>query len=364
VNDYSKKYFSKNDLIDVVKNIFKEDFKEASYEGNEILTFLEIKLCDLVLELIKFRQSNLKKLKFLDSNKTVAIWNGDYLPSCKICLTDEFVPLRTSTSCQLDCDFCYVKGKIVEPLIKNMYNFMSSNFSEIALKVTLDKQKEFFKGIAWASRGEPLLEIDKIKRMMPYISNLGIYQWMNTNGLLISEDILKILVDCGLNELRFDLQASNFSEDIIKKMELSKKYINNIVVETPIFKKSFENYKKWIQPLYDIGVSHYNMPELQVFPNTILNYMKTEGIFYKHNRGYVSPINSTMYIYDLLDIFEENKIDVTVNICSNSAKFYRGVKSYLRGVISYNTYIQYLPPESYFFIIDNLFKETDNMEIF
>jgi pyruvate formate-lyase activating enzyme-like uncharacterized protein len=364
VNNKVSSSYSKEELLNIVKQYFSDEPRPIS--NDEVIEFLEAELCKFVNSMIDIKRKDLNNLSFIDKTKTVAIFNGPLTKSCNICLTSGMIPLRTSTRCNLQCDFCYEANLDTVPLVKNQVIFNNLKLELEPFKVFLNKQSHLYEGIAWVSRGEPLTELDKIKELMPFISNLGIYQWMNTNGLLLNEDILKLLVDCGLNELRINLQASNFSREMISKLKLCKKYFDQLVIESPMFSLSFENFIKHTPVLIDYGVVQMNIPELQVFPNTIDRFYESEGIFYKHNRGYVSPVSSILFIYDYLKICEDKNWNITINPCTNSTKFYRGCNTNLRGVIDYNIHIKILPITSYLFIIDKYFSnsENDRWEIF
>ena len=362
-NEISKG-FSREELVNIVRDCFSNNPRPMSHD--EAITFLEAELCKYVDFLVNEKKKNLNKLTYIDKTNTVAVWNGPLTKSCGICLSSGLVPLRTSTRCQFQCDFCYEKNLETVAMAKNQVIFSNLKLGIEPFKVFLSKQSHLYEGISWVSRGEPLLELDKIKELMPFISNFGIYQWMNTNGVLLDEDTLKLLVDCGLNELRINLQATNFSREMINKLELCKKYFETLVIESPMFSESFENFVKHTPKLIDSGVIQLNIPELQVFPNTLDIFYDTQGLLYKHNRGYVSPISSVLFIYDYLQICEDKNWNITVNPCTNSTKFYRGCNSKIRGLIEYNTYIPILPRDSYKYIIEQYFTKSghDKWEVF
>jgi hypothetical protein len=370
MNNRIKTKYSKEELITIVQECFSEKPRPMSHD--EITDFLEEELCKYVNALIDIRRKGLKNLSFLDKTKTVAILNGELIKGCSICLSSGLIPLKTSTKCQLQCDFCtdVIATNLLTnetnldtlPLSKNQVIFSGLKHSLDSFKVFLTKQSSLHKGIAWVSRGEPLLELDKIKELMPVISKLGIYQWIYTNGVLLDEDTLKLLVDCGLNELRINLQASNFSEDIIKKLELCKKYFDLLVIESPMYSLSFPNFIKYTPILIDSGVVQINTPELQIFQNTLDRFYDTEGLLYRYNKGSVSPISSVLFIYDYLNICEDKNWKVVVNTCANSNKFYRGCSDKIIGSIDYNTFMKFLPFHSYLFIIDKYFSNSGNSE--
>ncbi len=314
-----------------------------------------MELSKYVNEIVKFRQSTLPSLKYLDKMCSVARL-GDYVTGCEICLRNGGVsPLRNTSQCQLRCDFCYEYGKETSHIANNQIVFWNNLHTIDSFKILIDCQQKLFEGIAWVPRGEPLLEIDKIESIMPYLSGLGIYQWLYTNGLIATEETLKKLSNWGLSEIRFDLQATGFSDDIMKNVSIAIKYFPTVVVESPMFTDTYNNLIRCIDKLVDIGVTNFNLPELQVFPTNIMNF-DTEGFIYRHNRGYVSPTSSIMLLYDFIDFVIDNNININVNLCTNGTKYYRGCSSGNRGLVIYPTHFNILPLGSYRFIIDKYFE--------
>ena len=56
---------------------------------------------------------------------------------------------------------------------------------------------------------EPFMEIEKYYGIIKKFRAAGIHQHMYTNGLLANEENLKALAEAGLDELRFNLGATN-----------------------------------------------------------------------------------------------------------------------------------------------------------
>ena len=67
------------------------------------------------------------------------------------------------------------------------------------------------------------MEIEKYYSIIKKFSDAGIHQHMYTNGTLATEETLKALGEAGLNELRFNLGASNCSDKVIKNIGIAKK---------------------------------------------------------------------------------------------------------------------------------------------
>lgn len=70
----------------------------------------------------------------------------------------------------------------------------------------------------------------------------GIYQHLYTNGTLATENNLKLLGEMGLDEIRFNLGASNCSEKVIEAIKIAKKYIKYVGIETPMTPQFLKNF--------------------------------------------------------------------------------------------------------------------------
>lgn len=95
------------------------------------------------------------------------------------------------------------------------------------LKRVLDRNPRI-EGISF-SGGEPFKYLDKIYEWLTFVnenySHLNLYKWIYTNGVLVTEESCLKLREHGLNEIRFDLAATNYSNKIIDKIRYCKKYL-------------------------------------------------------------------------------------------------------------------------------------------
>jgi hypothetical protein len=220
-------------------------------------------------------------------------------------------------------------------------------YNENDIKLFLKIQgKKYIAGIAWLHY-EPLMELNKMLPLMKFIHEKGYYQWLYTNGILATKENLKKLSNAGLNEIRFNLAATNCSEKVIKHMGIARKYFKTLCIESPMFTGFFNSFMKKRKEILDTGVDHIHLAELELFYNTI-NHFKEEGPIYRYKRGYVSPIKSRQLVYDVFDVaVEENWKNVVLHDCSNEVKFFRGViGSNVFGIANYLCHTEL--PESFY----------------
>ncbi|MFH1622229.1 MAG: radical SAM protein [Candidatus Omnitrophota bacterium] len=293
---------------------------------------IELALEKRVIFDIRRRQKRIPGLK-QDSLKYTAYWgNGSLTTGCRdCCLKGKWAQIRTTSKCNTNCIFCYYydrkESQLWESIPKGLYCLDQGNrfFEERDMRLFFEVQGEkHIKGAAWLFF-EPLMELDKIPSLMKFIHNKGYYQWLYTNGILATEDNLKILRDAGLDEIRFNLAATNCSSQVIKHMKIARKYFKFLCIESPMFTGFFNSFIKKKKEILDTGVDHIHLAELQIFSSTI-KVFKKEGPIYRYKLGYISPIKSRQLTYDLFDIaVKEGWKNVVLHDCSNELKFYRGV---------------------------------------
>lgn len=287
---------------------------------------IERELEKKVIAQIRKRQQTIPGLK-QDELQYTAVWGGDLTPGCKkCCLKGKVAHLRTTTQCSLNCSFCYYFGSREKRSIpSDMYLINERLFTERDIRLLFKAQgKKFLNGVGWLYY-EPLMEIDKMIPVMKMISQKGYHQWLYTNGVFATHDNLKKLADAGLNEIRFNLAATNCSAGVIQHMACARKYFKYLCVESPMFTGFYEAFIKNRRMILETGLDHIHCAELQLFTNTKDNFKK-EGPAYRYAQGYISPIKSRHLTYNLIELAVKEKWEnVVIHDCSNETKFFRGV---------------------------------------
>lgn len=290
---------------------------------------LEIALEKEVISQIRKRQSKIPGLK-QDALGYTAIWgDGQMTPGCKdCCLKGRWTQIRTTTRCNLNCRFCYYfspkHAHSKEFIPEDRYLIFNRLFSESDVKLLFEVQgQSCLSGIAWL-HFEPLMKLDKILPLMRFIREKGYHQWLYTNGLLATKKNLKRLGAAGLDEIRFNLAATNCSDAVIDNLAQAREYFKYLCIESPMSRAFYESFMKKRHKILATGVDHINFAELQVFTQTKDSF-KNEGPLYRYKMGYVSPIKSRHLTYDLFELAaKERWKGVVLHDCSNETKFFRG----------------------------------------
>jgi len=270
---------------------------------------------------------------------------------CQSCKAGTWLCLFVGKKCNVDCIYCPQGTKQEKMVASERPDFINDRYHIEELKDIMNDPGEIWTGLniqgIGYSGGEPFLYIDKVLNLAKFISKYygHIYQWIYTNGLLVTEDKLKSVYDSGVREIRFHLGATNFNKEVLKKLELAKKIMDYVNVETPSTPelKEFLINKKGIQLLEDIGVYQINLGELSGisidemkrfplgFKRALEYFQQYELYLYDSVIGksvigknlsqiYISPTMSREITYDIMDYVVENKVDILINDCSQDAK--------------------------------------------
>ncbi len=268
--------------------------------------------------------SQIKGLKTL-KNRTYYVGNDEKFPKgCISCLFGTGLnAIRKTNKCNLNCKFCYDYGQLddIPPVGEDMWEIGGTKFYEKDIDLLLsiyDKPT----GVSYVYL-EPFIEIEKYYPVIKKFSDAGIYQHLYTNGTLAAEETLKALGEAGLDEIRFNLGATNCSNKVIENITIAKKYIKSVGIETPMTPEFFKAFLKKKQRILETKLDFINCAELHLNENNINNYYGEN--MYISRFGYISPIWSRELTLKLMKIADEEKWDLVVHDCSNYTKFARGL---------------------------------------
>lgn len=268
--------------------------------------------------------AEISELKTLN-NRTYYVGEDRKFPmGCRSCLTGTgLTAIRKTNKCNVVCKFCYNYGELedVAPIGEGMWEIGGTKFYEKDIDLLLSIQQKPT-GVSYVYL-EPFMEIEKYYPVIKKFSAAGIHQHMYTNGTLATEENLKALSEAGLNELRFNLGASNCSDKVIKNIALAKKYIKKVGVETPMTPEFFEQFFNKKDAILATGLDFINCAELHLNENNILNYEGENMYISRH--GYISPVWSRELTLKFMKIALHESWDIVVHDCSNFTKFARGL---------------------------------------
>ena len=319
-----------------------------------------------------------QNIKTLESLKGRTSFVGDVKKFPKGCVSCLFGTglggVRKTNKCNLTCKFCYYHDNLdtQEAIPEDMWEIGESSYYEEDIDLLLSIQDKP-SGIAYVYL-EPFLEIEKYYPIVNKFHNAGIYQHLYTNGTLCTEENLKALSEAGLDELRFNLGASNCSDKVIASMKMAKKYFKAVGIETPMTPEFLESFINKKQAILETGIDFINCAELHLGEDNVNNYSGEK--LYMARRGYISPLWSREITYKLMKMAEDENWDILVHDCSNHTKFAREVNknSKLKSAFGFNTYqsefsrtlfhlfIPILKDENFKFLIEEELPEKYKLE--
>ena len=257
------------------------------------------------------------------AGRTYFVGNEEkFSKGCRSCLTGTGLSaIRKTNKCNLQCPFCYNYGELdcQPPVGEGMWEIGGTKFYErdIDLLLSIGNKPT---GIAYVYL-EPFMEIEKYYGVIAKFHAAGIHQHMYTNGLLCTEEQLKALGEAGLDELRFNLGASNCADKVIENMRTAKKYIPQVGIETPATPEYWESFQQKKEQILATGIDFMNCAELHLNENNIGNYWGEN--FYLCRQGYLSPVWSREITFQLMKQAVEERWPIAVHDCSNHTKFAR-----------------------------------------
>lgn len=266
--------------------------------------------------------AQIKGLKTLEGRTRFIGDENKFSPGCRSCLLGTGLSaIRKTNKCNLECKFCYNYGELddIAPIGEGLWGIGGTKFYEQDLDLLL-KIQDKPTGIAYVYL-EPFMEIEKYYSIIKKFNQAEIYQHLYTNGTLATEETLKALGEAGLNEIRFNLGASNCADKVIENIAIAKKYINNVGIETPMTPEFFETFFKKKQAILATKVDFINCAELHLNANNIDNYYGANMYMARH--GYISPIWSRELTLQFMRIAIDEQWNLIVHDCSNHTKFAR-----------------------------------------
>lgn len=319
----------------------------SKYEEVIVDTFSQIE--KMVIHRNNDMMSKIKNLRTL-GKRTYFVGNEKkFSKGCRSCIEGSgLTTIRKTNKCNASCKFCYNYGMLEyqRPIPEGMWEIGGTKFYEEDIDLLLsiyDKPT----GICYVYL-EPFMEIEKYYSIIRKFSEAEIHQHLYTNGILATEKTIKALGEAGLDEIRFNLGASQCSDKVIENIKIAKKYIKSVGIETPMTPEFYDLFLQKKNKILETGLDFINCAELHLNQANIENY--TGENMYMSRCGYISPIWSREITFKLMKLAADECWDCVIHDCSNSTKFSRelNINSKMNmwfGASSYGREIEEVPLE-------------------
>ncbi|MBQ1861678.1 MAG: radical SAM protein [Clostridia bacterium] len=257
------------------------------------------------------------------NGRTLYVGPDELFPrGCRGCLTGTgLTAIRKTNRCNIQCPFCYNYGELdcQEPIGEGLWEIGGGKYRVEDMDLLFSIQRK--PGSICYVYLEPFMEIEKYYPMIRKFHDAGIHQHMYTNGTLANEKNLKELAEAGLDELRFNLGATNCSDKVIENIRRAAKCIPYVGIETPMTPDFYAQFHQKKEAILSTGLQFMNCAELHLNENNIGNY---EGEnFYMSRLGYFSPVWSRNLTLTLMAEADRESWPIVVHDCSNRTKFAR-----------------------------------------
>ena len=295
--------------------------------------------------------SRIPGLKTLEGRTFYVGDDARFPKGCRSCLLGTGLSaIRKTNVCNLNCPFCYNYGELdrIPPVGEGYWEIGGTKFRVEDLDLLFSVQSKP-SGVSYVYL-EPFMEIEAYGPIIRRFSEAGIHQHMYTNGTLATEENLALLGEAGLDELRFNLGASNCADRVIEAIAIAKRYIPRVGIETPMTPSFYETFFAKQRAILSAKPDFINCAELHLNANNIGNYAGEN--LYMSRRGYVSPIWSRELTLTFMRRAAEESWETLVHDCSNRTKFARDLNLRAReggwfGASSYGCEFSRIPFEAF-----------------
>ena len=228
-------------------------------------------------------------------------------PGCRICREGHWSCLFVNNICNGNCFYCpTAQDDTAIPETQGVTFENPENYIGYIKKLG-------FKGVG-LSGGEPLLTfgttLDFLSKIKKEFGD-SVYVWMYTNGTLLDEEMVIKLTEAGLDEIRFDLTATEYNT---KKLKLALGKIPNITVEIPAIPEDIEQLTNMVVELDSLGVNYLNLHQMRLTPYNFKNLFNRDYTFLHGKK--VMVLESELTALKIINFVFQNELKLAVNYCS------------------------------------------------
>ena len=279
-------------------------------------------------DMIRSERNKIPDLRIYDGEASISLDDRPLSKGCQACKSGSWICIYVGEECNLSCDFCpqederQTKGKHDTWINGGNYSYGIKVELEDIDKV-IEKNPQI-SGISF-SGGEPFIFIDKIEKWSNYLTKKypHIYKWIYTNGVYVNNETLDRLSKVGLQEIRFDAAATNYSRTTIERIKLAKKYFEVVSIEIAALPWFTELLNGCLVELEDY-ITYLNIHTLQVhrglnWERLIESHLELNDTltYIDERHGREESLQSALEVYKTIRFIKDNKLDIIVNDCGS-----------------------------------------------
>ncbi|PKN41322.1 MAG: radical SAM protein [Deltaproteobacteria bacterium HGW-Deltaproteobacteria-18] len=240
------------------------------------------------------------------------IHHGPLSPGCLKCSRQAWSCLFISGRCNGRCFYCPTPQNMDDPPMSGSVPFHHA-------QDYADYVRFFGFGGASVSGGEPFLDFDKSLAFVQALRRTcdpALHIWLYTNGMLVTEEKLARLAAAGLNEIRFDIGATDYD---LKFARQAAGIVGTVTVEIPAVPEEAGRLAALLPDLSLAGVSHLNLHQLRLTPHNARHLLERDYTYIHGPK--VTVLESELCALGLVAHAAERKLELAVNYCSFVYKY-------------------------------------------
>ena len=226
---------------------------------------------------------------------------------CQICGSGKWSCLFITNKCNANCFYCPAPQKNDE--LPSTQGIDFDNPYDYANYIN-----HFgFEGVSF-SGGEPLLYFDRTLEYLKVLRqkcNPNLYIWMYTNGLLGDESKLRALAKENLNEIRFDIGATEYN---LNKVKIAKGIIPVITIEIPCVPEEKDRIIQMLPKMVEAGVSNLNLHHLRLTHHNVNKLIERNYHILCDERPLV--VESELAALEIIYEAQKCGLETGINYCS------------------------------------------------
>ena len=253
------------------------------------------------------RANLLQEIKTSPLFKATKPYLNQISKGCQICGAGKWSCLFITNKCNAKCFYCPAPQLNDEMPSTQGLDF--SNPNEYADYINYFD----FDGVSF-SGGEPLLYFERVLEFLKILRQKckpNLYIWIYTNGILANKAKLQALADHNLNEIRFDIGATNYRLD---KVALAKNIIPNITIEIPAVPEKKDHIIALIPEMVKSGVTNLNLHQLRLTHHNATKLIHRRYNIISEERPLV--LESEIAALEIIKEVQEAGFDIGINYCS------------------------------------------------
>ncbi len=261
---------------------------------------------------VQVQNDRQKLIDFLRPNVTFGftdtkLYYRGLSPGCQYCGDGLWSCLFINGKCNGNCFFCPTEQDFDDPPMTNFLTFPLP-------RDYLDYLEMFSLKGSSISGGEPFLTfsltLEFVKAIRKHFGS-KMYIWLYTNGILSTKEKLNRLKDAGVNEIRFNIAATNYD---LSKVKEAIGVFDYVTVEIPAIPEHYDLLTRKIREMEFLGVNFLNLHQLRCTVHNCQHLMAREYTLLHGPK--IGVLESEMTALTALKYVVENNVNLAVNYCS------------------------------------------------